>query len=340
MFLFKKISQYKSIIFILITVLLALLLEKNSRIELNQDKEFARVEKIIHSKIDKVDKTLSKMKMNLDSNTLDSLMLDHSFLQKDLYKNEGIVYLGYKNDTLVFWTDNSVPVDNYKIDKYLCRDVAKLKSGWYIIRHYQHDNNDLFGLILIKNEYGFQNEFIKSEFFYEYDLDISAKIKIDSENGYQIKDINGDYLFSFFLNSTLIDNYYAIYFSSLFYVIALLLLFSIIRKIFLNLKSQKLKTISLFLLFFLLIALRYLMLKYHFPDVFRRLDLFQPHHLAISFSIPSLGDLLLHAIFVFFFISLYNKFFNFKLPGNNIFKYTLLVFFITVIFFLSVIINY
>lgn len=340
MLFFQRISRLKILAVFLLTLIIAVFLQRNSKTELNEEKEFARVEKIIQSKIETVDQTLSEMQDSLDSNDLRELMLDQSYVNRDLYQNEGIVYLGYTGDSLVFWTDNSVPVENYFIDKYLYNNFAKLKNGWYVIRHYHAGSNDLFGLILVKNEYGFQNEFIKSEFFYQYDLDISAKIKIDSEKGYQVKDNDGNYLFSFLLNSTITDNYYAIYFSSLFYLVSLLLFFVITRKLILNLTTEKFKIISLIFLLFLLVGLRYFMLKYHFPAVFRKLDLFQPHHFAISLIIPSLGDLLLHAIFIFFFISLFYKSFSFKLPENKIFIYAAIIFFTIVIFVLSLVINH
>ena len=328
----NKIQNYKFLLGTLVFLILAGLFEKNIRIHLNEDDEFKRVESIINSRIEKVDIVLNEIELSLDSLDLKDLMLNPLFFEDDLYENEGIVYLGYESDSLVFWTNNAIPVENFKVDNQLYNKVAKLKNGWFVIRQTQFDNYQLFGLVLIKNDYSYQNEFIRSDYFHEYKLDIPAKITLESEKGYQVKDPKGEYLFSFYLTSNLAYNYFWIYLSGFFYLLALIALFAAIRRFISRISSKKFQWISLVLLAAILVLIRYLMLEYHFPSVFRRMDLFQPHYFAISNAVPSLGDLFLHALFVFFYMSVFSKCISFKLPRKNYLQYITLIIFTGITF--------
>ncbi|MCK5168460.1 MAG: hypothetical protein KAQ75_01170, partial [Bacteroidales bacterium] len=89
-----------------------------------------------------------------------------------------------------------------------------------------------------------------------------------------------------------------------------------------------------------LIVLRYLMLEYHLPGVFKQLDLFQPHHFAISMIIPSLGDLLIHSAFVFFFICIYYENFNISFNQKKTFQYVIVSVFIILSFLFFNYVNY
>ena len=161
----RFIYRYKYLIGLLLSLVIAVLFEQNIRLQPDENDEFGNVQEIIEKKTKKVDQLLNDIEKKLDTTSLEQLMYNLNFVSENLYTNEGIVLLGYSLDSLVFWTNNSVPVENFKVDNQLYNDVGKLKNGWFIIRHNYIDNYELFGLILIKNEYSYQNEFIKSDFF-------------------------------------------------------------------------------------------------------------------------------------------------------------------------------
>ncbi len=75
-----------------------------------------------------------------------------------LEKN-GIIFQYYINDSLVYWSDNSV--------SELTRDqlrktegIQKLPNGWYQIIVLKNGNTKAVGLILIKSQYSFENEYL------------------------------------------------------------------------------------------------------------------------------------------------------------------------------------
>ncbi|MFC2150975.1 ATP-binding protein [Bacteroidota bacterium] len=337
---FYYIAKYKFLVGFFLFLALALLFERNIRFQPNENNEFKRVQEILKRKTQKVDEILNNIEIELGSLALEDLMREQSLISKNLYDEEGIVFLGYSEDTLVFWTDNTIPVVNNHVENQLYNDIAKLKNGWFIIRHNYIDNYQLFGLILLKNEYSYQNEFIKSDFFHEYEIDVPVSIAFDKTKGFNIADHENNYLFSFEFKSNLIYNHSKVIVSSLFYFIAIILLFFTLKKLVSDIGTLKLRNAVLFFLAFFLLLLRYLMLEYHFPAVFKQLELFQPHHYAISMMVPSLGDLFLHAIFMFFFFTVFYTEFKITIPRKNLFKYLVVGLLITSSFALFGYINY
>lgn len=314
-----RLLRNKYFIGLILFISLAIIFEKNMRIQPDEKNEFDNIQQVIEYKTEKVDHMLDMMELALDSLNLNDLMISQDFGSSDLLEKEGIVFLGYSGDSLLFWTDNSIPVDNYSIDKQLYNNIEKLKNGWYLIRQTTINNYKLFGLILIKKEYTYQNEFIQNDFFYEYKSEIPTSLVLDEHEGFKISDWKGNYLFSLKIESNFIFNKTRVVLSSVFYFSALLLLLLFFREFIQNRKSIFAKNLLLFGLIVFLILFRYLMQEFHFPAVFKRLDLFQPHHFAISF-IPSLGDLLLHSLFIFFFFIVFYSEFNIRLPKKTLLK--------------------
>jgi two-component system nitrogen regulation sensor histidine kinase NtrY len=336
----QNIFRFKLILGLILFLSLAILFEQKIRFQPNENEEFVHVQNVLKTKTEKVDRILSYIESKLDSVALQDLLFDQQVMSNNLYESEGIVLLGYSGDSLVFWTDNSIPVENYFVNNQLYNDVAKLKNGWFVIRHNYIDDYELFGLILIKHEYSYQNEFVKSDFFYEYEIDVPVSISVDKSSDYAINDHENNFLFSFNIKSNLVYNKSNVLISSILYFISIILLFFGLKSLISRLKSRGLKNIGIFVLALFLVLLRYLMLEFHFPQVFRQMELFQPQHFAISLFVPSLGDLLLHTIFVFFLFSVFYTEFKIDLSGKKVLNYAVSALLISLSFAFFVAIYY
>jgi len=332
MLLGSILNRYKFLVFSAILFLLATLLENNVYVQLNEKSYFELAQNVLNQKVKKVDRILEEIEYKLDSLELSVLMINDNFLPDELYKDEGIVFLGFSSDSLVYWSDNSIPVENFFVDNQLYSDVAKLKNGWFVIRQNYIDDYELFGLILLKNEYPYQNEFVKSEYYPEYEIAINAQIGLEKGKGFEIKDNNGNYLFSFIVDSNLNYNKIKAILASLLYFLALLFVFYGFKVFILRKTSQVSKLFLLIGLGILLALTRYLMLEYHFPAIFKQFELFQPLHYAISYAVPSLGDLLIHAVFVFYFCYIFYKIFDLPIPNRKITSYIIVVCFVVLSF--------
>ena len=248
------------------------------------------------------------------------------FSQEEIAKlnKKNIAVLVYHNDSLVFWSDNSfkIPEKSDKIEQ----SVVFLQNGWYFKKGKYTGNKTVIGLILLKSKFNYENQFLKNEFPKEYHLPSCYMIsKSDSVNVGAIHALNGIILFYLTKDRDLVCFGNAVYYISLVYLFALLTILLCLRKVQQNLISEKAKTWGLFLQFLLLIMGYLFFIKVKFSTFYFSLDLFSPYYCSLSEYIPSLGELFLLSMFLFFFS--YNFFKDFKpslKPGKTIFIVRLL----------------
>ncbi|RUT73394.1 GHKL domain-containing protein [Ancylomarina longa] len=227
-----------------------------------------------------------------------------SFWEEELKKEE-FVLLAYRQDSAFFWSDNAFIIPSKKNLEKHSEGLYKCDDGWYLLQKRSIDSIDLYGFLLVKKIYPYQNKFLKSHYA-DY-LSFSPKISLKAEPGTGVPILNrkGDFLFA--LQQVDID-----YLeggqdnsSALFY--GLFLFFGLLfgSFIILQIREIRLGLIAVFLWGIILFLLRYLMLFYQFPAVFSSHEVFSPDLFASSFFFPSLGDFAINVIFLFVFIYTY-----------------------------------
>ena len=264
-----------------------------------------RFEKIFNKKEKFLDETLDQV---IKYENADSQMFSQEEIDKLNKKN--IAVLVYHDDSLVFWSDNSfkIPEKSDKIEQSL----VFLQNGWYFKKSKHTGNKSVIGLILLKSQFNYENQFLKNEFPNEYHLPSCYMIsKNDSVGGGEIHALNGLIPFYLTKDKDLVCYGNAAYYISMVYLFALLAILLCLRKVQQNLISKKAKTWGLFLLFLLLIMGYLFFIKVKFSIFYFSLDLFSPYYCSLSEYIPSLGEFFLLSLFTFFFS--YNFFKDFKL---------------------------
>lgn len=85
----------------------------------------------------------------------------------ETYTREGIACFVYENDSLLYWTDNRVAVENYMLNVCFEKTLVKLKNGYYeVIRHPRNafSSFQLYALVLIKNNFPYENRYLENGF--------------------------------------------------------------------------------------------------------------------------------------------------------------------------------
>ncbi|MGZ3904686.1 MAG: HAMP domain-containing protein, partial [Bacteroidia bacterium] len=86
---------------------------------------------------------------------------------KNAYSDDGIACFIYENDSLQFWTDSRMAVENYMLNVCLEKRLVRLKNGFFeVIRHPKNAYSpfQLYALVLIKNAFPYENKYLKNEF--------------------------------------------------------------------------------------------------------------------------------------------------------------------------------
>lgn len=239
-----------------------------------------------------------------------------------LFESEGLVLLIYENDTLKYWSDNSIAVENRREEVCLDTKIVKLYNGWFEVMRPNtnaYTSKTIVGLILLKSEYPYENKYLVNEFQNDFDLPAGTGLLINGEGDpNQIKNSDGEYLFSLVFNEnsgTPISSYVSFLLTCLGFC---MLLFSF-KKFILFQQDRLGKNAALLLLFLTIVVFRYLSIKANEPKVFYDFDLFSPLIYADSSSVwlSSLGDLLINASLLFFIVYALVNDFSINNEKNN-----------------------
>lgn len=240
------------------------------------------------------------------------------------YEREGLAFFIYTPDSLLFWSNNAVPIADAW--QSLGTDgLLQLQNGWYFYHTISQNDNKLAVVTKIKSNYKYQNRFLVNNF--PPDLPVTENIFFVSdkaEEGYPVVDQSGDFVLSLVLRreSGLYQTRLGIWLAAIFLSIAALLaviyvLYHHYSRIFK--RGQGGRAILAFPA--LMILFRLLLFITHLPTAFNRGELFSPTLYATSGLIPSLGDLLLHVLFFniisYFLFSHLRDFKKIKFTGNK-----------------------
>jgi signal transduction histidine kinase len=225
-------------------------------------------------------------------------LIDYNFYQ-NIYEKHDIAILILKSDSLLYWSSNTIPVEEAISDTIIPGKISHLSNGWYEVREKTYHEYKIKGVILIRNKFHYQNDYLVNEF--QKDFKTPGNSRIYSYKGeYNIYSEDGKFLCSLFFNKTKKLSQGITFLLLICYVLAYIFFIS-----FLILLSgrviSKFSYKSLWALFFLIIiiALRYFTFELRFPSFIYDLDIFSPKYYANSDLLPSLGDLLLNTLTIF-----------------------------------------
>lgn len=299
-------NTYTSLVFTVICFFVAYLL--NLSFVDNTSSFVNRLEKQLHEKEVFLKKELNDLSQFSENKTPENLFLNTPVHYQKMMDGKGIVLLMYENDTLKFWSDNTISIANTLKEVPLELGIVKLKNGWFeIIKSSTSINNRVFlGLILIKNEYPYQNKYLVNDFHKSFNVAQNANIVIDEKNKNQIKNEDGAYLFSVELKNDDSGFGFSSFFALFCHFLGFVFLTIFVRKLTRLLEQKTSRNISLLVFVIAIIALRYGAIWFSVPKSFYNYELFKPtvYADASTLWLSSLGDLLINAI-LFLCLSLY-----------------------------------
>lgn len=300
-----------------------------------------RFEQRLHKKEQRLANELKMLSQRAKTQSYDELFLKKPTYYNSLLENSGFALLIYENDTLKFWSDNSIAVENWIKEVCLDTRMVKLKNGWFEVMRPPTDPSTarvIIGLLLVRNEFPYQNKYLVNDYWNSFETPAETRLVINPSVGEnKINNKNGEYLFSLEFNT---HNSYLGTKAQIAFIFNLLgFLFTFLFLWQMSLFSGRYigKSRALLLMIIVTIGLRYITIQWSIPEVFYDFELFNPSIYADANSIwlTSLGDLLINAVLCFmlsYFIlrkwKIRNTFKNFNRIGKIIASFiSLLVFF-------------
>jgi len=213
-----------------------------------------------------------------------------------LLEKEGLVLYISENDTIQYWSSHKVPIPTTSQLNSGNPVILHLGNGIYEVRKLDYNDKQYFGLILIKREYAFENDYLVNAFQNDFSLPDAGNIELDNESEHKVLSKDGVPLFGLSFNGRSKPPTWKYAALVLLAIGGTCMLF-----LFLHFATRSLaryigRVPALILFIGIVIGLRIWSIEILFPSLFLDLDLFNPAYYADSYLFPSLGDLLINVL--------------------------------------------
>ncbi|MFP4448937.1 MAG: ATP-binding protein [Bacteroidales bacterium] len=292
----------RDVLFLLVfcaVLLLTLVLQHNVKEDYSSQIDRHKIQEALLNKQDEVESWFQKTATALDGEE-EPGEINFSNIPPD-EGIEDIALCVYKDDRLVYWNDNRIPYN--ELDTIDEPSIIKLDNGWYWYLSRDIKPFKAVGLILIKNMYPYENQYIEEGFQADFNLPSEVSVSLSEDEGIPFESKEGDHLLSLVPDKGMQKYPYPILIGSL-YVVLFFLFLVFLFKLLQRRTHGRRRVIWTGVIIAGLSGLRFVMVFYEFPSALYKLPVFDPSHYATSSFIPSLGDLLLLLISIWFVLYL------------------------------------
>ena len=297
---FLRISRY---LFLSLGLLLAILVIQ--RIEGGSFSE-AQIEKRTLRKIDKIsaklDKDIEGIQQKLEDSGFNSQVIQYDAFFEEITDRHDYSIFVFLQDSLVYWTNNSVPVEPGFSSNGFEEGLFFCSNTWGLCNTELKGDYQIVGFIHLQRSYPYENDFLSNEYILGSGITSAYKItKGEGEDLIDIRSDNGEVLFSLEPDRANSQAYTGR--SVTLFILSLLLVLSVLMLLQdLVVWGSKRKMTNWWLLGMAadLVLIRWLMIKFELPGPIYESAFFQPFENGISFF-NSQGDLLVSAVFILVF---------------------------------------
>lgn len=257
---------------------------------------------------------------------------------KEYLDHEGVSLFAFLNDSLIFWSGNSVPLDFPLGSLTKPNGMKALRNGWYEYILEEKGALKKLALIFIKPEYDVQNNYFNNAFVSWLELPQQTELR-DSVSylPHTIKSNKGVPLFEIFMNDKIIKSEGRSSCAVILFFIALVVfIFYGLKKAF----SARLSIVTFVLTTISIIGLRALMIWLKWPGLLYSSPLFMPgdYGNSQSFFNEFLGDILINVFLFLAWVSLFYKSVELNIKTNS-FKIAGFVFYFAALIGLALFLN-
>ena len=252
--------------------------------------EIENYQEKFRKKIDELDQFLTYKKQHFSDKNISILN------REDLEENSFFLHI-YRNDSLLFWNTNQLPVSRFSDFHYPTEGIFHLQNGWYFAKILKVKNVQLVGSFLIKKDYPYENLHLKNTYNPELFLPFRANIILEKDNAYPIYSKDKKLLFAWYVlpNQSISSLDSDLLFCSflLFFCIAFFTLYKF---------QKRLNQPFFWILISTVILARIASIKWHWFVFLKGITAFDPNLFSNSEWAPNFAEFILHCIIVFWVI--------------------------------------
>ncbi|WP_430812175.1 MULTISPECIES: ATP-binding protein [unclassified Carboxylicivirga] len=219
---------------------------------------------------------------------------DSRWASMDSLAQDDFNYYLFDDDELIAWSNHTVP-----LTKSINTGPAlvQLDNGWYLRQQVKVNQHTLVAISLIKEEYLYENRFLRNRFASCFKITHHPAIIVDDTcSEYTVKDINNNYLLSLKYEDHEVISPISVA-TYILYLISFTLLAMLAIKLMEKYREKAWSNRLLVLIGFYYMILSFLLTHYTVPPDFYHHPLFSPFTFAASEWLPSLSSLLISSVF-------------------------------------------
>ncbi len=322
----------------LASFIISLLLQHASFYSVNENGRVRRFEKVFQEKEQALYSLFEEVEKGLNNAGDTDYFTVVQPIIKDITGNGGLQILIYENDSLAFWTGNTVSTEsiNLKNDG----EILFLGNNWSIKKERIEGTRRIVGLILIKQEYSYENLFLKNHFQEDFRVPDGTEINPDiSADGHLIHDSWNNTVFSLDFEKVPRYSPFQSQLSIFLYYLGIFLFLLYVRHLVRSITDPRMKNFSILMAVLILVLLNAVLIKLKVPEHMSEMSLFSPALYAASNLLPSLAGLLTTTLFIFFLVFIfYNEFSLGNKNNGKLIQFLEIGFFIGLVFYFQVIV--
>lgn len=267
------------------------LLKQESRLSVLLDREQKKLTDIVNS--NNIEATFSKL------NTL--------------FEDEGLGFLIFYKQKLVFWSNNQFAFSNIAGLTSNQKRLLTLPNGIFVSQKRVAGDYEIIGLIHLKNNFSYENQYLQNVFVQPFNLPATFKISDKkADKSFDIKGFNGEYLFSVIPESGDLFNQSQLAFPATLYLLAFFFLLLSLLQIIKHYREENF-LMRMALMMAALFTVYWVHIIFGVPVILNELPLFSSQTYAVSSWLPSFGDFLLITVLFFFWCFVFVR----EFPDQN-----------------------
>ncbi|MFN5370967.1 MAG: hypothetical protein ACK5B6_05835, partial [Bacteroidia bacterium] len=229
---------------------------------------------------------------------------------KEAAEKEEIALFKYDKENLLYWSDNSLPVGLEVLRNEPTNKLWHLKNGWYLPHRVTTDSCSVIAFALVKREFSYTNKYLNDYFKDAETVNPEALLSAENTKGsYALLDDAGNPI-AFVRQPESVREEDRNDLANLAWFLAGACLLAVFVHKQLKLGKKPLRNHVLFWLG--LFSARCISFFTAWPEILYSTILFEPTDYASSYWLPTLGDLLLNSLLLF-----YTAFLLWKYGTNN-----------------------
>ncbi len=272
------------------------------------ERDLEAFERVLHGKEQVISESFEKLAGAFKENPPLAVLGENSEEFRKL-ANDGIYIFYYEKNRLKYWSDHNVPL-RPRWSARLKSPVYETLNGTYVAVRKPVGDDLLYGLILVRNNYLFENKYLESD--YQEDFLLDNRIGLERQTGPALSDVHnldGDYLFSLDLHSNLRQNDTLVVLSLLMFMLGIVafFVFFILKTDAAREPAQRNGWFSIGAI--AMLAISFVVIYLEVPRIIFEADFFRPGIYA-SLTFSSMGHLWIFVLLVLMIVLQFYWFFD------------------------------